>query len=88
MANAILDGTDAVMLSAETATGKYPIQAVETIAQIARHADGKIGENLERRRMQRPSIAETISESVVHAAHTLAAKAIVVFTAQPVRQHG
>ena len=80
IANAILDGTDAVMLSAETATGKYPIQAVETMAQIARHADGKIGENLERRRMQRSGIAETISESVVDAAHTLAAKAIVVFT--------
>ena len=80
IANAILDGTDAVMLSAETAMGRYPIQAVETMARIARHPDRKIGENLDRRRMLRSSIAETISESVVRAAHTLAAKAIVVFT--------
>jgi len=80
VANAILDGTDAVMLSAETASGQYPIQAVETMARIARQADQKNEENHFRRRMQRPDIAETISESVVHAAHTLQAKAIVVFT--------
>jgi len=80
VANAILDGTDAVMLSAETASGQYPIQAVETMVRIARQADQKNEENLFRRRMQRPDIAETISESVVHAAHTLPVKAIVVFT--------
>lgn len=80
VANAILDGTDAVMLSAETASGQYPIQAVETMARIARQADQKNEENLGRRRERRPDIAETISESVVHAAHTLPVRAIVVFT--------
>jgi len=80
VANAILDGTDAVMLSAETASGRYPIQAVETMVSIARQADQKNEENLGRRREQRPDIAETISESVVHAAHTLPVRAIVVFT--------
>jgi pyruvate kinase len=80
VANAILDGTDAVMLSAETASGRYPVQAVETMVRIARQADQKNEENLDRRRMKRPDIAETISESVVHAAHTLSVRAIVVFT--------
>ena len=80
VANAILDGTDAVMLSAETASGQYSIQAVETMVRIARQADQKNEENLIRHRMQRPDIAETISESVVHAAHTLPVRAIVVFT--------
>ena len=80
VANAILDGTDAVMLSGETASGLYPIQAVETMARIAAQADQKNVETSLRRRGYPPDIAETISESVVHAAHTLAAKAIVVFT--------
>jgi pyruvate kinase len=40
VANAILDGTDAVMLSAETATGKFPVQAVQTLVRIAAEIEG------------------------------------------------
>jgi pyruvate kinase len=39
VANAVLDGTDAVMLSAETSTGEFPVQAVEAMARIAQHAE-------------------------------------------------
>jgi pyruvate kinase len=39
VANAILDGTDAIMLSAETASGKYPVMAVETMSRIARYTE-------------------------------------------------
>lgn len=81
VANAIFDGTDAVMLSAETATGKYPHQAVEMMARIAEEAE----EHMRRRGWHRqPShennIAETIAESVAHATSELDIKAVVVFT--------
>jgi pyruvate kinase len=43
VANAILDGTDAIMLSAETASGRFPVAAVETMARIARHTEENYG---------------------------------------------
>ena len=43
VANAILDGTDAVMLSAETASGRFPVQAVETMARIAHYTEENFG---------------------------------------------
>ncbi|MBI1955895.1 MAG: pyruvate kinase [Acidobacteria bacterium] len=80
VANAIFDGTDAVMLSAETATGRYPIAAVQMMARIAEQADEATQEQAILRRSRPLNIAETISESVVHATHMLAVKAVVVFT--------
>jgi pyruvate kinase len=82
VANAIFDGTDAVMLSAETAVGKYPRETVTIMAKIIVEAESSIdaGWPHRRRRDRRLSIAETICEAVAHAALDLDIRAIAVFT--------
>ena len=83
VANAIYDGTSAVMLSGETATGKYPAQAVETMANIARRTEADI--HYCRRFRQSSYIPEktvtnAISEATVTTAHDLDAAAIITVT--------
>jgi len=83
VANAIFDGTDAIMLSAETSIGKYPVQAVKMMAKIAREAEDELPyEQIlsEGGRWLEHKTDELISYSACHTAHSLGAAALVAFT--------
>jgi pyruvate kinase len=86
VANAILDGTDAVMLSNETATGKYPVLAVETLDKIARHMEQECLQPGMQGVYSRPfqsggqAIANAISKAVSDVASELSAGAILTLT--------
>ena len=63
-AAAILDGTDAVMLSAETATGQYPVEAVRMMARIAARTEkASLGAEATRRRREVVGFPEAITEA-------------------------
>ena len=81
--NAVLDGSDAVMLSAESAAGDYPVEAVVTMANICVQAESMIEyrEKLDiSKRTAKKTIQDAISIAISDAALTLDIKAIVVFT--------
>jgi pyruvate kinase len=85
VANAILDGTDAVMLSAETARGKYPVEAVKIMNQIAEYTEA-FSKPYFRFTEERgsftylPTFAHSVCRAAWVAANQLEAKKIIVFT--------
>ena len=80
VANAIFDGSDAVMLSAETASGKYPVEAVSMMARIIEAAEASIQEFSRPAPQEKLKVAETVAELVCHASRELHMKLIAVFT--------
>jgi pyruvate kinase len=81
VANAILDGTSAVMLSAETATGEYPVQAVETMDRIARAIEPSLGYRHEiPEATEDPTIGNAMSNAACDIAESLGAAAMLVPT--------
>jgi pyruvate kinase len=83
VANAIYDGTDAVMLSAETSIGKYPVEAVKFMARIANETENSLRSEGFRDLTAglHPEQAEILADAAYHAARAAHVKAIVVFTA-------
>lgn len=84
IANAILDGSDALMLSGETAVGAYPIQAVETMGRIARRTEEQLNYDqilLDKTSLfGRESITDAVAEAAVTIAHDQQAAAILCAT--------
>jgi len=82
VANAVLDGTDVVMLSGETTIGDYPVEAVRTMASIVKRTEAaSFSRGIGRRPLEpEPEVGETIAYLAVRAATSLDARAIITFT--------
>ncbi len=80
VANAIFDGSDALMLSGETAVGRYPFETVAMMDRIIREAEANITEQPRPAHLGELKINETIADAVCHAAEELQMKVVAVFT--------
>jgi pyruvate kinase len=85
VANAILDGTDAVMLSAESAAGKYPVEAVETMARIALYTEAHQNPHVDELRARilrgpHSAVARSLARVASSVADELDSRLIVAFT--------
>lgn len=80
VANAVLDGTDAVMLSAETAAGQYPAETVATMAKVCLGAEKMPSINVSRHRMDITfdSIEESVAMSAMYAANHMKGVATII----------
>ncbi len=80
VANAVLDGTDALMLSAETTVGKYPVESVRMMDTIIRYTEQSVGCHAMSKYQIGNTFSEAVADGACKAAHDIGAKAIVVFS--------